>query len=164
MVINAWSWDCVELLSRPVCQLTISFHTFLGMLLHIVRPRRNTQIFRAWYFSVAPAEILDSNMVLSKLDEDIWAQFVSKLQKILQQIHFLRFENDVNPSMVSRFYMIVGSFLFASSQYFPTHFFVWPSMSKDHENIVSASGFSVAFVPGCFPTASVQILDLNILL
>ena len=28
------------------------------------RPRRNTQIFRAWYFSVAPAEILDWNMIL----------------------------------------------------------------------------------------------------
>ena len=48
MVINAWSWCLVELLSRLVCQLTISFHTFLGMTLHVIRPRRNTQIFRAW--------------------------------------------------------------------------------------------------------------------
>ena len=44
--------------------LTISFQTFLGMTFHVIRPRRDTQIFRAWYFSIAPAEILDSNMVL----------------------------------------------------------------------------------------------------
>ena len=44
MVVNAWSWDFVELLSRPVCQLTKSFHTFLGMTFHIVGPRRNTKI------------------------------------------------------------------------------------------------------------------------
>ena len=37
---------------------------FLGMTFHIVGPRRNTQIFRAWIFSDAPAEILDPNMVL----------------------------------------------------------------------------------------------------
>ena len=48
MVINAWSWYFVALLSRLVCQLTISFNTFLGMTFHIVRPRRKTQIFRAW--------------------------------------------------------------------------------------------------------------------
>ena len=48
MVINAWSWYFVELLSRLVCQLTISFHTFLGMTLHIKRPRRNTKILRIW--------------------------------------------------------------------------------------------------------------------
>ena len=40
----------VELLSRLVCQLTISFYTFVGMTLHVIGPRRNTQIFRAWYF------------------------------------------------------------------------------------------------------------------
>ena len=64
MVINAWSRYFVELLSRFVCHLTLSFHTFLGMTLHVLRPRRNTQIFPAGIFSVAPAEILDSNMVL----------------------------------------------------------------------------------------------------
>ena len=50
MVINAWSRYFVELLSRPVCQLTILFHAFLDMPFHIVRPRRNTKIFRAWKF------------------------------------------------------------------------------------------------------------------
>ena len=40
----------VQLLSRFVRQLTISFHTFLDITFHIVGPRRNTQIFRAWYF------------------------------------------------------------------------------------------------------------------
>ena len=50
MVINAWSWYFVELLSRFVCQLTISFHTFLGMTFHVIGPRRNTMILRAWYF------------------------------------------------------------------------------------------------------------------
>ena len=38
----------VDLLSRLVCQLTISFHTCLGMTFHIVGPRRNTKIFRVW--------------------------------------------------------------------------------------------------------------------
>ena len=50
MVINAWSRYFVELLSRPVCQLTILFHAFLEMPFHIVGPRRNTKIFRAWKF------------------------------------------------------------------------------------------------------------------
>ena len=48
MVVNAWSWYLKELLSRVVRQLTISFHTFLDMTFHVIRPRRHTQIFRAW--------------------------------------------------------------------------------------------------------------------
>ena len=50
MVINEWSWYFVELVSRPVCQLTISFHTFLGTTFHIVGPRRNTKILGVWKF------------------------------------------------------------------------------------------------------------------
>ena len=50
MVINAWSRYFVELLSRFVGQLTISFHTFVGMSFNVIRPRRNTQIFQAWSF------------------------------------------------------------------------------------------------------------------
>ena len=34
MVINAWCWHFVELLSRLIRQLTISFHTFLGKTFH----------------------------------------------------------------------------------------------------------------------------------
>ena len=34
--------------------------------------------------------------------------------------------------------------------YLSTHFFAWLSMSEDHEDIVSASGFTVAFVSGTF--------------
>ena len=44
----------MELLSRPVCQLTISFHTFLGMTLHVVGQRRNTKIRRVWMFFSSP--------------------------------------------------------------------------------------------------------------
>ena len=44
MVIDAWSRDFVELLNRLVCQLTISFHTFLRMTFHVIKPRRNTNI------------------------------------------------------------------------------------------------------------------------
>ena len=36
--------------------------------------------------------------------------------------------------------------LFASSKYLSTHFFAWPSMSKDQESTVSASGFPEALV------------------
>ena len=54
MVVNAWSWYFVELLSRLVCQLTISFHTFLCMTLHIIRPWRNTKILREWQFLWSP--------------------------------------------------------------------------------------------------------------
>ena len=50
MVIDAWSRYFVELLSRPVCQLTISLHALLGMTLHVVGPRRDTEIFRVWKF------------------------------------------------------------------------------------------------------------------
>ena len=45
-----------------------------------------------------------------------------------------------------------------------THFFAWPCMSQDHEDIVSASSFSVAFVSGNFSVAPEEILDSNILL
>ena len=45
MVISAWSRYFVELLSRLVCQLTISFHTFLGMTLHIVRSMKKYEDF-----------------------------------------------------------------------------------------------------------------------
>ena len=38
VVIDEWSRYFAELLSRLVCQLTISFHTFLCMTLHIRRP------------------------------------------------------------------------------------------------------------------------------
>ena len=48
VVIDAWSRYFVELLRRLVCQLTISLHTFLRMTFHIIRPRRDTQMFRAW--------------------------------------------------------------------------------------------------------------------
>ena len=54
MVINAWSGYFVELLSRLVRQLTKSFHTFLGMTLHIIRPRRNTTILRVCKFFSSP--------------------------------------------------------------------------------------------------------------
>ena len=50
MVINAWSRYFAEELSYPICQLTISFHTFLGMTLHVVGPRRDSEIFRACSF------------------------------------------------------------------------------------------------------------------
>ena len=48
VVIDAWSRCFVELLSRPVCQLTISFHTLLCMTIHVIRPWRNTKILRWW--------------------------------------------------------------------------------------------------------------------
>ena len=48
MVIDAGSWYFVELLSRFVCQIAISFYTFLRMAFRVIRPRRNTQILRAW--------------------------------------------------------------------------------------------------------------------
>ena len=38
VVIDARSGHFVELLSRLVCQLTISFHTFFCMTSHIMRP------------------------------------------------------------------------------------------------------------------------------
>ena len=55
----------------------------------------------------------------------------------------------------------VESFYFASSQYLSTHFFAWPSMSLDQEDIVSASGFRKALVRS-FSLARAQILDSNI--
>ena len=65
MVINAWSRYLLELLSRFVRQLTISFHTFLGLTFHVVGPRRGYTDFPSMVvLSVPPAEIRDSNMVL----------------------------------------------------------------------------------------------------
>ena len=64
VVIDAWSRYFVELPSRLVCQLTISLHTFLCMISHIISPWRNTKILEYGSFSVPPVEIRDSNMVL----------------------------------------------------------------------------------------------------
>ena len=54
MVISAWNWYFVELLSRPARQLTISFHTSLGMTFHVIGPRRNTKSLREWKFLCSP--------------------------------------------------------------------------------------------------------------
>ena len=48
VVIDAWSRYFVELLNLLVSQLAISFHTFLGMAFHVIRPWRNTKISREW--------------------------------------------------------------------------------------------------------------------
>ena len=50
VVIDAWSRYFVELLSRLVCQLTISFHTLLRMTIHVIIPWRNTKILRELKF------------------------------------------------------------------------------------------------------------------
>ena len=52
--MHAKSRYFVELLSRPVCQRTMSFHTFLGMTFHVVRPWRKTKILREWEFFCSP--------------------------------------------------------------------------------------------------------------
>ena len=64
VVIDARSRYFIELLHRLVCQLTISFHTFLGMTFHVIGRRKIRRFSEHGNFSVAPAEILDSNMVL----------------------------------------------------------------------------------------------------
>ena len=64
VVIDAWSRYFVELVSRPVCQLTVSFHTFHGMTFHIVRHEKIRIFSEYGSFSVPPAQIRDSNMVL----------------------------------------------------------------------------------------------------
>ena len=69
MVIDAWSRYSVELLSRLVCQLTISFHTFLHD-----QP-------------APPAEIRDSNMVL-QLSNNIFAYFALSLSAF--QVHMIQ--------------------------------------------------------------------------
>ena len=43
--VTCESFLFTELLSRPVCQLTTSFHTFLCVPLHVIRPRRNNADF-----------------------------------------------------------------------------------------------------------------------
>ena len=63
-VIDAWSGYFVELLRRLVRQLTIPFHTFLGMTLHVIDHEGMRRFSEHGNFSVAPAEIRDSNMVL----------------------------------------------------------------------------------------------------
>ena len=53
MVVQARTWNFVELLSRLVGQLTISFQTFLGMTFHIVGPRRDSVCLKfPWCFSI----------------------------------------------------------------------------------------------------------------
>ena len=54
MVIDAWIRYFVEMLSRLVCELTTTFHTFLGMTFHIIGQRRNTKILGVWKFFSSP--------------------------------------------------------------------------------------------------------------
>ena len=51
----------VELFCWPVRNI---FHEFICMALYVIWPRRNTHILDYCNFSVAPAKILDSNMLL----------------------------------------------------------------------------------------------------
>ena len=48
IIINAWNWYVVQLFSGFVRQFALSVHSFLGMTFHVIGPRRDTQIFRAW--------------------------------------------------------------------------------------------------------------------
>ena len=50
---------------------------------------------------------------------------------------------------------------YSQVQYISTHFFAWPSMSWDQEDMISASGFPGVFV-GSFSLAPAEILDSNI--
>ena len=54
--------------------------------------------------------------------------------------------------------------LFTSSQYLSTHFFAWPSMSQDHEDIMHVSRFPEALGFWNFSVPPAEILDSNILL
>ena len=65
-------WILVEL-SRLVCFLKISFHTFLGMSPPYYRTTKKHENSRSMeVFSIPPAELLDSNMVL-QLSTMFWS-------------------------------------------------------------------------------------------
>ena len=70
MVGNTWSCDFVYLLSCSIRQFGTSYHAFLCMTFHIIGPWRYRfgikflHGFCFWQFSIAPAEILDSNIFL----------------------------------------------------------------------------------------------------
>ena len=90
---------------------------------------------------------------------DILEQFVSKQWISLQLIHFLLLQIDDNPCMGSRLWIIHFSVvLFASSQYISTHFFAWPSISRDHVEMFA----SCLPEKGSFSFAPAEILDSNI--
>ena len=92
---------------------------------------------------------------------DILEQFVSKQWISLQLIHFLLLQIDDNPCMGSRLWIIHFSVvLFASSQYISTHFFAWPSISRDHVEMFA----SCLPEKGSFSFAPAEILDSNIFL
>ena len=67
MVFQTRTSNFIELLHFLVCQFTLSFNTFLSMSFHVVRlcnPSLREALPNPGYFSVAPAEILDSNICL----------------------------------------------------------------------------------------------------
>ena len=66
MVVQAWSGDSAELLSTLVCQPTKTFRALFRMAFHVIRPsdRFCVRFFQPSNFSVAPAEIRDSNIFL----------------------------------------------------------------------------------------------------
>ena len=65
MVVNPWSYHFVDLLSRPICQLTISFHHISW---HDLPHRKTMEKYEDFegmvIYLLSPAEIRDSNMVL----------------------------------------------------------------------------------------------------
>ena len=109
MVIHAWRCDFVLFLSRFIHKFAISFHTFLCMTFHVVGPRRyrfGIKFSRCFYvadnFSVAPTDILDSNII-----RNILANLTFSLCAI--QINVI--ENDVGSPKSTSFTRIfqVGS-------------------------------------------------------
>ena len=66
MIIQTRSYDFIKLLHFLVCQFAVSFNAFLSMSFHVVGPRQRlcVRFLPPGNFTVAPAEIRDSNILL----------------------------------------------------------------------------------------------------
>ena len=66
MTIQARTWNCVQLFSLVGRQFRVSLNAFLSMSFHVVGPRYSLALgfSHTGNFSVAPAEIRDSNIIL----------------------------------------------------------------------------------------------------
>ena len=66
VIIQARRWNCVQLFRLFVCQFTIPVYALFRTSYHVVGPRDSfcMKFLPSWYFSVAIAEIRDSNISL----------------------------------------------------------------------------------------------------
>ena len=88
MVIDAWSRYFVELLSRPVCQLTISFHTFWEESFSARVPRSSAEGRRVFIHDIKEVEgVGQQEQQGDKRDDGKGDEVKGEVEEIRSNVH-----------------------------------------------------------------------------